>query len=54
MRIGILTHPLDYNYGCLLQAFALQKTLIEMGHEVVTINRYTDPHKSFCFLLRSW
>jgi len=54
MKIGILTHPLDYNYGCLLQAFALQKTLAGMGHDVVTINRYTDPHKPFTYLLRSW
>lgn len=54
MKIGILTHPLDYNYGCLLQAFALQKTLVSMGHEVVTINRYTDPNKPFVYLLRSW
>ncbi len=54
MKIGILTHPLDYNYGCLLQAFALQKTLTGMGHDVVTINRYTDPHKAFTYLLKSW
>ena len=54
MKIGILTHPLDYNYGCLLQAFALQKTLAGLGHDVITINRYTDPHKPFLYLLRSW
>lgn len=54
MRIGILTHPLDYNYGCLLQAFALQKVLIRMGHEVVTINRYPDIHLSTIQKLRSW
>lgn len=54
MKIGILTHPLDYNYGCLLQAYALQKTLINMGHEVVTINRYSDPNLPFMILLKSW
>lgn len=54
MKIGILTHPLDYNYGCLLQAFALQKTIREMGHEVVTINRYSDPHRPFKVLLKDW
>lgn len=54
MKIGIFTHPLDYNYGCLLQAFALQKTLKSMGHEVVTLNRFTDPYKPFPYLLKNW
>ena len=54
MKIGILTHPLDYNYGCLLQAFALQKTIREMGHEVITINRYSNPHRPFMVLLKGW
>lgn len=54
MKIGILTHPLDYNYGCLLQAYALQKTLKSMGHEVVTLNRFSDPNKSFIQLLKNW
>lgn len=31
MKILILTHPLHTNYGGLLQAFALQKTLRELG-----------------------
>lgn len=38
MRIGILTQPLHNNYGGLLQNFALQKVMIELGHEVFTIN----------------
>lgn len=38
MRIGILTLPLTYNYGGLLQNYALQKVLKDMGHDVVTIN----------------
>ena len=54
MKIGIFTHPLDYNYGCLLQAYALQKTLKSMGHEVVTLNRFSDPNQSFPKLLRNW
>ena len=54
MKIGIFTHPLDYNYGCLFQAYALQKTLKDMGHEVVTINRFTDTHKPFKYLLKNW
>ncbi len=39
MKIGILTQPLQFNYGGLLQAYALQKTLKKMGHEVWIINR---------------
>ena len=54
MKIGIFTHPLDYNYGCLLQAYALQKTLKSMGHEVVTLNRFTDPNQPFKKLLKNW
>ena len=52
MKIGILT--LDYNYGCLLQAFALQKTLKSMGHEVVTIDRFSNPKVAFFSQLKNW
>jgi len=37
-KIGILTLPLHSNYGGLLQAFALQKTLENMGHKVLLID----------------
>ena len=40
MRIGILTLPLETNYGGNLQAFALQTVLRRMGHDVVTIDRH--------------
>lgn len=40
MRIGILTLPLKINYGGLLQAYALQKVLKELGHEVETIDKF--------------
>lgn len=40
MKIGILTHPLETNYGGILQAFALQKVLRDMGHDVYTIDRH--------------
>lgn len=39
MKIGILTQPLQDNYGGLLQAYALKEVLQEMGHEVININR---------------
>lgn len=38
MKIGILTQPLQNNYGGLLQAYALQKVLKDMGHEVWTVD----------------
>src|SRR5690554_1564864 len=38
MKIGILTQPLHYNYGGLIQAYALQKVLKDMGHEVYTVD----------------
>lgn len=33
MKIGILTQPLHTNYGGLLQAYAMQRVLNELGHE---------------------
>jgi hypothetical protein len=39
MKIGILTQPLKTNYGGLLQAYALQKTLKDLGHEAWIIDR---------------
>lgn len=38
MRIGILTQPLHNNYGGIMQNFALQQVLIQMGIEPVTID----------------
>lgn len=39
MKIGILTQPLHNNYGGILQAYALQKILVDNGHDVIIINR---------------
>ncbi len=38
-KILILTQPLHTNYGGLLQAYALQKVLKDMGHDVFTDKR---------------
>lgn len=38
MKIGILTQPLTTNYGGILQNFALQKVLSDLGHDVYTID----------------
>mgnify|MGYP002544377554 CR=1 FL=1 len=43
MRIAILTLPLHTNYGGILQAYALQKTLERMGHEVRIIEKVKKP-----------
>ena len=37
MRIGVYTHPLRLNYGGILQAYALQRVLQDMGHDAVYI-----------------
>ena len=38
MKIGILTQPLHANYGGILQNYALQQVIKQMGHEVWTID----------------
>lgn len=44
MKIGILTQPLHSNFGGLMQAWALQHKLVEMGHEAIIINRVHNPN----------
>lgn len=43
MKIGILTYHSEMNYGCTLQAFAMQEAYRELGHEPVIIDRYITP-----------
>lgn len=38
MNIGIITQPLHNNYGGLLQNYALQQVIREMGHEPITLD----------------
>lgn len=38
MKIAILTQPLRFNFGGILQNYALQTILRRMGHEVVTLD----------------
>ncbi len=45
MKIGILTQSMAANYGCNLQAYALQTTLERMGHDVIIIDRWGAPCK---------
>lgn len=46
MKIGILTLPLHTNYGGLVQAFALQKVLIDLGYDAITVHRVSKPKLS--------
>ena len=39
MKIGIVTQPLMGNYGGLLQNYALQQVLIELGHTPITLDQ---------------
>jgi hypothetical protein len=41
MKIGIVTLPFNWNYGGILQTYALQLALKDLGHEPFTINRDT-------------
>lgn len=43
MRIGILTYHRAHNYGAVLQCYALQQVLTDMGHEVNVID-YRQPY----------
>ena len=40
MRIGVVTLPLHTNYGGILQAYALQRVLQDMGNDVVLLDSY--------------
>lgn len=52
-NICVLTQPLQNNYGGLLQAFALQKILKQLGHDVVTDIRPHSPVSTFAKLKSS-
>ena len=34
MKIGIITYPPRFNYGAILQSYALETVLEQLGHEV--------------------
>ena len=37
MKVAIITHPLHSNYGGLLQAYALQKAIVGLSHDAITV-----------------
>jgi len=43
MKIGIITLPFNWNYGGILQTYALQVALKKIGHDSYTVNRNTQP-----------
>lgn len=56
MRIGIVTQPLEMNYGGILQNWALQQALKRLGHDPITIDayeRFSTPHYIFNYLRAS-
>lgn len=46
-NIGIITFHASYNYGSMLQAYALQQSLLKMGHECEVINFRTKRQREF-------
>lgn len=56
MRIGILTFHSQLNYGGVLQAYAMQMALQEMGHDAVVIDRWTEARNAHLFgpFLNNW
>lgn len=57
MKIAILTHPLESNYGGILQNFALQTVLKSMGHNVMTIDYHNDKsdiYRVFSYIYRNF
>ena len=38
MKVGIITHPLYFNYGGILQNYALQQVLKGLGHTPITLD----------------
>lgn len=51
MKIAILTQPLGYNYGGILQNYALQQTLKNLQHESVTLEINYRQHISILKLI---
>lgn len=45
MKVGIITFHASHNYGSMLQAYALQQTVLALGHECEIINLRTKAQK---------
>lgn len=52
MRVGIVTQPLEMNYGGIIQNWALQQVLRALGHDPITIDAYQHyslPHMAYSY-----
>lgn len=47
MKVGIITFHASHNYGSMLQAYALQQTVLRLGHECEIINLRTSIQKRY-------
>lgn len=54
MEIGILTYHAAYNYGSVLQAFATQEIIKQLGYKAEIINYRMDEQKKFYKLYRPY
>lgn len=54
MKIGILTFHASHNYGSMLQAYALQHVLSQIGHQNVIINLRTNAQKCLIMPQLEW
>jgi hypothetical protein len=46
LKVGILTYHSEMNYGCTLQAYAMQEAYKEMGQDPIIIDRYITPNNA--------
>lgn len=54
MRVGVLSLVLSTNYGGILQSYALQKILNQIGHDVVILDKNRDISRPFLIQLLSY
>lgn len=54
MKIGIITFHFAYNYGAMIQAYAMQEHLRTMGHEAYIIDYAPEYHTSYYSKGRTW
>lgn len=57
MKVGIITFHASHNYGSMLQAYALQQTVLGLGHECEIINLRTEIQKKIYspfFMRKGW
>lgn len=57
MKVGIITFHASHNYGSMLQAYALQQTVLALGHDCRIINFRTAKQKKMynpLFMKKKW